>query len=105
MTQPNIIFAGLFDNPATVWIWIIIVPVVGGLGLGLISALLAHQKSMAQIMRGQADDDTKSEIAALRKEVYELKGMLHQALQSGSTSARVAPAELEPPTLRVTSGE
>lgn len=96
------VYAGMLD-PAIAWIWIIIVPVVGGLGLGLVSMLLQHQKNMAQIMRGQAEEGTASEIAALRQEVLELKSMLQQALVAGSYQTPTI--EPEQPPLHVTTRE
>ncbi len=85
------VIAGLFD-PSTVWVFIPVVAIVFGLGLGLISTLLEHQRKMAQIMSGR--DSLNDEIKILRDEVAELKRILLISLPADAS--RQADLSLQP---------
>lgn len=43
--------------------------------------MLEHQRKMAQIMRGQNDEETRQSIDALRQEIGQLRSMLDSALR------------------------
>ena len=44
----------------------------------VVSAMLRHQRRMAEIIHGTASQHNNSEITQLRQEVYELKQLVHQ---------------------------
>lgn len=56
------------------WVWVMIP--LAALMIPIVAVLTNHQQKMAQILNSNAGDHT--ELAALRQEIAELKGLVHQ---------------------------
>jgi ribosomal 50S subunit-associated protein YjgA (DUF615 family) len=70
---------------------LILIPVMA-LAIPIINMLIKHQQRMAEIIHGTAHEHSNSEISQLRREVYELKQMVHQqmiALDSQNSVSRI----------------
>ncbi|HVT13111.1 MAG TPA: hypothetical protein VHE55_12675 [Fimbriimonadaceae bacterium] len=81
------------------WIWIMI-PLTA-LMIPIVAVLTSHQQRMAQILNRTTGDH--SEIEALRREIAELKTLIHQQAITLDSIAGVQRATLEapPPTPRL----
>ena len=66
----------------------------------IIAILTAHQRKMAELYAHQAQDQSNPEIAALRREIQELKGLIHQQaiamdnVASGRVSIPATPPQI-----------
>lgn len=84
-------------NPESFALMIPIVAIVGGIGAGIVQTMAKHQRQMAEIMRGTAQNSNAqlvAEIQALRNEVELLKDRVNSA-----AIAADMPASVSPPTL------
>jgi uncharacterized protein YlxW (UPF0749 family) len=76
-----------FLGPDQLGVFIPILAVVAG----IVAILTRHQQRMAEIIHGTAQAQSTDEIVQLRKEVFELKQMVHEqmiALDSYAGSSR-----------------
>ncbi len=63
------------------------------LGIPIIAILTSHQRKMAMILHGRQDSSMNAEAQALRHEIRELKGMVHQQAIALDNLARPLPSD------------
>ena len=70
----------------------------GGIGLiillmiPLVAILTTHQRKMAQLLHGKRNDLPNPEVESLRKEMAEVRGLLHQQMIAIDNLARANPS-------------
>lgn len=78
---------------------IILIPLMA-LAIPIINMLIKHQQRMAEIIHGTANEHSNVEITQLRREVYELKQMVHQQMIALDSQHSYAKVPVEQPLQR-----